>query len=243
MLTSLVDSSLDLVTSLITFFAIREALTPADEDHRFGHGKAEALAGVAQAGFIAASACGVALTVAGRFSHPQPVRSEEVGIAVSALAVLLTLGSDGVPAPRRAAHRVAGGQCRQGALPGRLRHQHQRRRRSLPVEPPRPADDRCRRGVGRGDLSRDRRLGDRPHVGRRADGSRAAGRRPRAYPRNRAQPPRRAQRARSAHALGGTHQVHPDACRVPADHVPRPRPRHGRTRSRPRSSGPFPMPR
>ena len=92
MLTSLVDSSLDLVTSLITFFAIREALTPADEDHRFGHGKAEALAGVAQAGFIAASACGVALTVIDRFRHPQPVRSEEIGIAVSALGVVLTLG-------------------------------------------------------------------------------------------------------------------------------------------------------
>jgi ferrous-iron efflux pump FieF len=92
MLTSLVDSSLDLVTSFITFFAIREALTPADEEHRFGHGKAEALAGVAQAGFIAASACGVALTVIDRFLHPQPVRSEEIGIAVSALGVVLTLG-------------------------------------------------------------------------------------------------------------------------------------------------------
>ena len=92
MLTSLVDSSLDLVTSFITFFAIREALTPADEEHRFGHGKAEALAGVAQAGFIAASACGVALTVLDRFRHPQPVRSEEIGIAVSALGVMLTLG-------------------------------------------------------------------------------------------------------------------------------------------------------
>lgn len=92
MLTSLVDSSLDLVTSFITFFAVREALTPADDDHRFGHGKAEALAGVAQAGFIAASACGVALTVVDRFRHPQPVRSEEIGIAVSALGVVLTFG-------------------------------------------------------------------------------------------------------------------------------------------------------
>jgi ferrous-iron efflux pump FieF len=92
MLSSLVDSSLDLVTSLITFFAIRQALTPADDDHRFGHGKAEALAGMAQAGFIAASACGVGLTVVDRFLHPQPVRSEEIGIAVSALGVVLTLG-------------------------------------------------------------------------------------------------------------------------------------------------------
>ncbi len=91
MLSSLVDSALDLVTSLITFFAIRQALTPADEDHRFGHGKAEALASIAQAGFIAASACGVALTIVDRFLHPQEVREENVGIAVSAAAVVLTL--------------------------------------------------------------------------------------------------------------------------------------------------------
>jgi ferrous-iron efflux pump FieF len=91
MLSSLVDSSLDLVTSLITFIAIRQALTPADEDHRFGHGKAEALAGMAQAGFIAASAGGVGLTVVDRFLHPHPVQSEEVGILVSGLGVVLTL--------------------------------------------------------------------------------------------------------------------------------------------------------
>ena len=49
-------SSLDLVSSLVTFFAVRHGADPADADHRFGHGKAEALAGLAQAGFIAASA-------------------------------------------------------------------------------------------------------------------------------------------------------------------------------------------
>jgi ferrous-iron efflux pump FieF len=92
MLSSLVDSSLDLVTSLITFIAIRQALEPADEDHRFGHGKAEALAGVAQAGFIAASAGGVGLTVVDRFLHPHQVRDEHIGILVSAAAVMLTLG-------------------------------------------------------------------------------------------------------------------------------------------------------
>jgi ferrous-iron efflux pump FieF len=92
MLSSLIDSSLDLVSSLITFLAIRTALTPADEDHRFGHGKAEALAGMAQAGFIAASAGGLLLTVIDRFRTPKPVQDELVGIAVSGLAVVLTLG-------------------------------------------------------------------------------------------------------------------------------------------------------
>ena len=90
MLSSLVDSTLDLVSSLITFVAIRQALVPADEDHRFGHGKAEALAGVAQAGFIAASAGGLVLTVADRFLHPRPVQAESTGLLVSAFAVLLT---------------------------------------------------------------------------------------------------------------------------------------------------------
>jgi ferrous-iron efflux pump FieF len=92
MLSSLIDSALDLVSSLITFVAIRMALTPADADHRFGHGKAEALAGVAQAGFIAASAGGLLLTVADRFLHPRPVQQELVGAAVSAVAIVLTFG-------------------------------------------------------------------------------------------------------------------------------------------------------
>jgi ferrous-iron efflux pump FieF len=90
MLSSLIDSALDLVSSLITFTAIRLALTPADADHRFGHGKAEALAGVAQAGFIAASAGGLLLTVVDRFLHPRPVQAEFVGALVSAFAIVLT---------------------------------------------------------------------------------------------------------------------------------------------------------
>jgi ferrous-iron efflux pump FieF len=92
MLSSLIDSALDLVSSLITFLAIRQALVPADEEHRFGHGKAEALAGVAQAGFIAASAGGLVLTVVDRFLHPRALQEEMTGVGVSVLAIVLTLG-------------------------------------------------------------------------------------------------------------------------------------------------------
>lgn len=92
MLSSLIDSSLDLIASLVTFVAVRHALTPADADHRFGHGKAEALAGLAQAGFIAASGGGLILTVGERLFHPHQVQNETVGLAVSLLAVALTLG-------------------------------------------------------------------------------------------------------------------------------------------------------
>ena len=56
MLASLADSSLDLVASLTTFFAVRYASTPADAEHRFGHGKAEALASLLQALLVALSA-------------------------------------------------------------------------------------------------------------------------------------------------------------------------------------------
>lgn len=91
MLSSLVDSSLDFLASLVTFLAVRQALTPADADHRFGHGKAEALAGLTQAGFIAASGGGLLLNVGERVLHPQHVQQEMVGVAVSAGAIVLTL--------------------------------------------------------------------------------------------------------------------------------------------------------
>jgi ferrous-iron efflux pump FieF len=91
MLSSLIDSSLDLIASLVTFVAVRHALTPADADHRFGHGKAEALAGLAQAGFIAASGGGLLLTVGERLFHPHQVQNEVIGLATSLLAAALTL--------------------------------------------------------------------------------------------------------------------------------------------------------
>ena len=92
MLSSLVDSSLDFVASLVTFLAVRQALTPADADHRFGHGKAEALAGLTQAGFIAASGGGLLLTVGDRLFHPHQVQRETVGLVISAFAIAITIG-------------------------------------------------------------------------------------------------------------------------------------------------------
>ena len=91
MLSSLVDSSLDLLASGIAWYAVRQALTPADREHRFGHGKAEALAAFAQAGFILASALGLVLAAGDRLLHPQAVVHEEIGLAVTALAIVLTL--------------------------------------------------------------------------------------------------------------------------------------------------------
>jgi ferrous-iron efflux pump FieF len=92
MLSSLVDTTLDFAASLVTFFAVRQALVPPDAQHRFGHGKAEALAGLVQAGFIAASGGALLLAVGERLINPHQVREEEVGLVISALAVVLTIG-------------------------------------------------------------------------------------------------------------------------------------------------------
>jgi ferrous-iron efflux pump FieF len=92
MLSSLVDTSLDLIGSLVTFFAVRQALVPADADHRFGHGKAEPLAGLVQAGFIAASGCALLVAVGERLGNPRQVHEEGLGLVISALSIGLTLG-------------------------------------------------------------------------------------------------------------------------------------------------------
>lgn len=91
LLSTLIDSALDLAASLINLIAIRQALQPADEEHRFGHGKAEPLAGLAQSGFVLGSA-GFLLVHAGeRLVRPTPVNNTEVGYAVMALAIGLTI--------------------------------------------------------------------------------------------------------------------------------------------------------
>lgn len=91
LLATLIDSSLDALASLINLFAVRHALSPADREHRFGHGKAEALAGLGQAAFIAGSAGFLLLEGARRFINPEPVDAYELGIAVMVLSIVATL--------------------------------------------------------------------------------------------------------------------------------------------------------
>lgn len=89
-MSSLLDSLLDAAASLVNLLAVRHALTPADREHRFGHGKAEPLAGLAQAAFVAGSAVLLSLEAIHRFSSPQPVAHGEVGIAVMVVSIVLT---------------------------------------------------------------------------------------------------------------------------------------------------------
>ena len=91
MLATLIDSTLDALAAIINMIAVRHALTPADKDHRFGHGKAEALAGLGQAMFIAGSAGFLMLEAVGRFFHPQPVESVGIGIGVMIFSLIATI--------------------------------------------------------------------------------------------------------------------------------------------------------
>ncbi len=90
-LASLIDSCLDALASFINLLAVHHALTPADREHRFGHGKAESLAGLGQSMFIAGSACFLLLQAAGRFIHPQPVHVASIGIIVMIFSIIATL--------------------------------------------------------------------------------------------------------------------------------------------------------
>lgn len=92
LLASLVDSLLDMGASITNLLVVRYALQPPDEEHRFGHGKAESLAALAQAMFISGSACFLLLNGVERFFRPQDVISPELGVYVSGFAMVLTLG-------------------------------------------------------------------------------------------------------------------------------------------------------
>ena len=90
LLASLIDSTMDSAASLINFFAIRYAMAPADKEHRFGHGKAEALAGLAQALLILVS-IGLLLTqTLGRLWHPLVVENTPMGISIMLVSMALT---------------------------------------------------------------------------------------------------------------------------------------------------------
>ena len=91
MLGSLADTGLDLIASLVTLFGVRVAAMPADREHRFGHGKAEALAALTQVVLISISAIGIFWRAIERLVHDERTANAEYGIAVSIVAILLTL--------------------------------------------------------------------------------------------------------------------------------------------------------
>src|SRR5262252_6451077 len=92
LLSSLVDSLLDAAASLVNLFAVRHAMSPADREHRFGHGKAEPLAVLGQSAFIIGSAMLLFAEAIRRLIRPVPVENAPAGIAVAILSIGVTVG-------------------------------------------------------------------------------------------------------------------------------------------------------
>ena len=92
LLSSLVDSLLDAAASLVNLVAVRHAMSPADREHRFGHGKAEPLAVLGQSAFITGSAMLLLAEAVRRLSWPVRVENPPAGIAVMIFSVVVTIG-------------------------------------------------------------------------------------------------------------------------------------------------------
>lgn len=87
---SLLDSSMDIFASAVNYVAVRTASRPADEDHSYGHGKAESLAGLFQAIVIAGSGIFLIYEAVKRIITPVETRQELLGIASMIIAMLLS---------------------------------------------------------------------------------------------------------------------------------------------------------
>lgn len=88
---SMFDSTFDALASFMNFLALRYSLQPADAEHRWGHGKAEALAGFTQGVLIAMFSCFLIFSIVQRLFHPEPLIPSLVGIGIVIFGILLTL--------------------------------------------------------------------------------------------------------------------------------------------------------
>src|SRR6516225_1187601 len=91
LLSSLVDSLLDAAASMVNLIAVRHAMSPADREHRFGHGKAEPLAVLGQSAFISGSAMLLLAEAVRRLIWPVPVENPPAGIAVMVFSIIVTI--------------------------------------------------------------------------------------------------------------------------------------------------------
>jgi ferrous-iron efflux pump FieF len=104
LLSSLADSVLDVLASAITFWAVRYSLSPADSEHRFGHGKSEGVAALVQSLIVTGSAVFVCMEAVKRLLEPQPIKAPEIGVSVIFIATAATIALVGFQ--RYVAHRT-----------------------------------------------------------------------------------------------------------------------------------------
>lgn len=89
-LSSMIDSLADVISSLVTYIAVKISDKPLTDKHRYGYGKAESLSALVQAAFIIGSAGFILYDAIDRFIHPVPVEQTTVGIAIMVISLVLT---------------------------------------------------------------------------------------------------------------------------------------------------------
>ena len=89
-LSSLFDSAQDFMTSLVNVIAVRHATEPADREHRFGHGKAQAIGSLIQAFIIAMAGLFLMIESVHRFCNPEPLKKVTMGVIITVIAIFLT---------------------------------------------------------------------------------------------------------------------------------------------------------
>lgn len=90
-LSSLLDSTLDLIISLLNMFAVIYAAKPPDKDHRFGHNSIEDIVGLIQSTFIATSGLFILYEAVNRFISATPITHYQTGIIVMLISLLGSL--------------------------------------------------------------------------------------------------------------------------------------------------------
>ncbi|MDG1437758.1 MAG: cation diffusion facilitator family transporter [Emcibacteraceae bacterium] len=88
---TLLDSVMDSLSSIIIYIAVRFSIAPADEDHKFGHGKAEAIAGLLQAFIIAVTSLLLMYEVFDKIKNPQNIKETDLGLGIIAASIVLTV--------------------------------------------------------------------------------------------------------------------------------------------------------
>lgn len=92
LLTSAIDALVDTASSLATYFGVRYAERPADKDHRFGHGKGEAIAGFTQAAFLGGAALVLAFQSGQRMLYPEALQEIDAGLWIIVVSLLAATG-------------------------------------------------------------------------------------------------------------------------------------------------------
>lgn len=89
-LTALLDSLMDGAMALLNLWALRLSLKPADEEHRYGHGKIEGVAGLGQAAFVAGSGLFLLIEIGRSFFSPRPIAEHAGVIVVMLVSIFVT---------------------------------------------------------------------------------------------------------------------------------------------------------